>query len=213
VSIRAVILDVGDVLLRERDHTRRFEWEARLGLAQGQLTRLVMESRPAAQAASGAVSERRVWQAVGRQLGLTETQVLALQQDFWACEQMDTAMVQFVTALRPRYKIGVLSNAWSEARAFHNARFKFDTWVDVAVYSAEVRLLKPDPRIYQLLLARLGQLKGEECVFVDDKLVNVQAARALGMQAVLCRETRQTIGDIQKCLDADLAGSQAAQQS
>lgn len=205
MSIRAILLDVGDVLLHERDHTRRFEWEARLGLAKGQLTRLVMESQPAAHAASGEVAERQVWQAVGSQLGLTYTQTLALQQDFWACEQMDTALVQFIAALRPRYKIGVLSNAWSEARAFHNAKFRFNTWVDAAVYSAEVKLLKPDARMYRLLLAQLGRLDGEECVFVDDKLVNVQAAQALGMQGVLCRETRQTIDDIQKCLDVDLA--------
>ena len=58
--------------------------------------------------------------------------------------------------------------------------------------------------MYRILLAQLGRLNGEECVFVDDKLVNVQAAQALGMQAILRRETRQTIGDIQKCLDVDL---------
>src|SRR6185503_2343823 len=123
-------------ILHERDHTRRFEWEARLGLAKGELTRLVMESEPARHAASGQVPERQVWQAIGSQLGLTEPEALALQQDFWACEQLDTAFVQFIAALRPRFKIGVLSNAWSEARSFHNARFQFDTWVDEAVYSA-----------------------------------------------------------------------------
>jgi len=205
VLIRAIILDVGDVILHERDHTKRFEWEARLGLAKGQLTRLVMDSEPAAHAASGEISEPQVWQAVGSRLGLTEAQTLELQHDFWACEQMDTALVQFMAALRPRYKIGILSNAWSEVRSFHNAKFKFNTWVDVAVYSAEVKLLKPDPRMYRLLLAQLGRLDGEECVFVDDKLVNVQAAQALGMQGVLCRETRQTIDEIQKCLDVDFA--------
>ena len=83
---------------------------------------------------------------------------------------------------------------------FHNARFKFNTWVDLAIYSAEVKLLKPDPRIYQLALAQL-KLPAEACVFVDDKLVNVQAAQALGMQGVWYRDTWQTINDIKECLD------------
>jgi HAD superfamily hydrolase (TIGR01509 family) len=207
MSIQAIILDVGDVILHEGDHAKRFEWEVRLGLAKGQLTRLVLDSGPAARAASGEVSERQVWQAVGNQLGLTESQTLALQHDFWACEEVDAAFVQFIAKLRPRYKIGILSNAWSEARSFHNAKFEFNTWVDVAVYSAEVKMLKPDPRIYELILAQLGRLNGEQCVFVDDKLVNVQAAQALGMKGVLCRETQQTINDIQDCLNSRLAAS------
>ena len=198
--IKAIILDVGGVILHEKNHTKRFEWEARLGLPQGELTRLVLGSEPAARAASGQVSEHEVWQTVGSTLGLADEQVVELQRDFWSSEQPDPALVRFLQSLRPRYKIGILSNAWSDARAFHNARFKFDTWMDAAVYSAEVKLLKPDPRIYQLVLDQL-KLPAEACVFVDDKLVNVQAAQALGMAGIWYRNTRQTINDIEDCLD------------
>ena len=199
MPIRAIIFDVGDVILHERDHTKRSAWETRLGLLPGQLTRIVLDSEPAAHAASGQVAERQVWQAVGCQLGLDHTQSLELQRDFWSSEQLDTELVQFIQSLRPRYKIGILSNAWSDARSFHNARFRMNTWVDVAVYSAEVKLLKPDPRIYQIALHQL-QVPANECVFVDDKPANIQAAQSLGMMGVLCRETRQTIADLQACL-------------
>lgn len=201
MSIQAIILDVGDVILRETDHTKRFEWETRLGLPKGQLTRLVMDSEPASRAASGEVEEGEVWRYIGKQLKLTESEILELQRDFWASEQIDTTFVQFISSLRPKYKIGILSNAWSEARSFHNTKFQFNTWVDSAIYSAEVKLLKPDPRIYHLILAQLGRLNGEECIFVDDKLVNVQMAQTLGMHGVLCRDTQQTIQDIQACLN------------
>lgn len=199
MSIRAIIFDVGDVILREKDHTKRFEWEQRLGLPAGQLTKLVQDSEPAAQAASGEVSERQVWEAVAAQLGLDAAQIPELQRDFWASEQIETALVEFIQSLRPHYKIGILSNAWSDARYFHNTRFKMNSWVDAAVYSAEVKLLKPDPRIYQILLDQL-ELPANECIFVDDKPVNIEAAQALGMKGVLCRETQQTIGAIQECL-------------
>jgi epoxide hydrolase-like predicted phosphatase len=204
MSIRAIILDVGGVLLHERDHTKRFEWEARLGLPQGQLTRLALDSELAAHAASGAVSERAVWQALGKQLGLVAEQVLELQHDFWSSEQLDVELVQFLQSLRPHYKLGILSNAWSAARSFHNAKFKFNEWMDAAIYSAEVKLLKPDPGIYQLVLTQLN-LAADECIFVDDKLVNVQAAQALGMQGVWYRDTPQAINDIQACLNARAA--------
>lgn len=203
MPIRAIIFDVGDVILREKDHTKRFEWEKRLGLEPGQLTRIVHDSEPAAYAASGEVSEREVWNAVGKQLNLEGWQISELQRDFWSSEQLETELVQFIQSLRPRYKIGILSNAWSEARYFHNTKFKMNTWVDAAVYSAEVKLLKPDTRIYQIILDEL-RLPANECLFVDDKPVNIEAARALGMKAVVCRDTQQTINDIQACLAEDV---------
>lgn len=197
--IRAVTFDVGGVILHERDHSKRLEWEARLGLPSGRLTHLVLDSELATQAAAGQVSERQVWQAVGNKLGLTEVQTLELQKDFWASEQLDTALVQFIQSLRPRYKIGILSNAWSDARWFHNTRFQFNSWVDVAIYSAEVKLLKPDPRIYQLALSQLN-VPANACVFVDDNLAHVQAAQALGMSSIWYRNTQQTIDAITQCL-------------
>jgi putative hydrolase of the HAD superfamily len=72
--------------------------------------------------------------------------------------------------------------------------------MDFAIYSAEVKLLKPDPHIYQLTLAQLN-FAADECLFVDDKPTNVQAAEALGMKGVWYRDTEQAINDIKKCLN------------
>jgi epoxide hydrolase-like predicted phosphatase len=195
MPIRAVILDVGGVLVHQRGHDERLEWETRLGLPQEGLTRLVFDSPWAARAASGEVSEPDVWKQVGGQLGLRDDQLPELQRDFWAGEQLDTELVQFIQSLRPRYKIGIISNAWSDVRHFHNSKFKMNTWTDVVIYSAEVKLVKPDPRIYQLALERLG-VKPEEAVFVDDVLVNVEAARALGIWGVQFQNTAQTINAV-----------------
>ena len=48
------------------------------------------------------------------------------------------------------------------------------------VVSGEERLLKPDARIYRVLLSRYG-LKPEESIFLDDNAANVEGARAVGM--------------------------------
>jgi 2-haloacid dehalogenase len=55
------------------------------------------------------------------------------------------------------------------------------------VISAHERLLKPDPRIYELLCLRHG-LAPEDCLFIDDSHPNVEAARAYGMRAHHFRE-------------------------
>jgi putative hydrolase of the HAD superfamily len=53
---------------------------------------------------------------------------------------------------------------------------------DVLVWSFKLLMAKPEPAIYHHTLANLGT-RPEEALFLDDKLINVEAARALGMQA------------------------------
>ena len=54
---------------------------------------------------------------------------------------------------------------------------------DEVILSGKVGLIKPDPAIYHLLLSKIAY-RAEECVFIDDSLVNVEAARDLGMMAI-----------------------------
>jgi 2-haloacid dehalogenase len=84
---------------------------------------------------------------------------------------------------RAGYTVAALSN-WS-AETFPVARQKFDflNWFDVAVISGEVKMVKPDPRIFELLLEKLGR-RAEECVYIDDVEANVRAARELGFRAI-----------------------------
>lgn len=55
--------------------------------------------------------------------------------------------------------------------------------MDGAVVSAEERMMKPDPAVYQLLCDRYG-LEPAECLFVDDNADNCEGARVAGMRAV-----------------------------
>ena len=59
---------------------------------------------------------------------------------------------------------------------------KFADFFQAAYYSNEMGCRKPEPEIYEKLL-RAENLKPEETFFVDDKLENIEAAKALGIQA------------------------------
>jgi putative hydrolase of the HAD superfamily len=54
---------------------------------------------------------------------------------------------------------------------------------DVLVWSFQLRMSKPDPAIYRHILEELGT-EPEEVLFLDDRLINVEAAQALGMKAI-----------------------------
>lgn len=58
---------------------------------------------------------------------------------------------------------------------------------DKGVFSFAEKLCKPDLKIYQLLIDRY-QLKPEDCVFVDDRLENIEAAKQLGFSVVHCSD-------------------------
>ncbi len=70
---------------------------------------------------------------------------------------------------------------WAPFRAREEAFF--GRFRDIVV-SGEEKLLKPDPAIYHRALERFG-LKADEALFIDDRLINVEGARAVGMPAHL----------------------------
>lgn len=63
---------------------------------------------------------------------------------------------------------------------------------DGGVASCEVHINKPDPKIYKALLDKYS-LKAEECVFIDDRLENVQAAFALGFAGIQMKDSVGTL--------------------
>ncbi len=63
----------------------------------------------------------------------------------------------------------------------------FMGWFDGGVFSADVKFVKPDREIYELLAVRQG-LVAEQTVFIDDAAANVEAARAFGWHAIHCTD-------------------------
>ena len=93
---------------------------------------------------------------------------------------------RWIQTLKKRgYKVYLLSNYPRETFRLHEReKFDFIDLVDGKVVSGFERLAKPDPRIYRLLFERY-HLKAEECIFLDDRQVNIDAAIRLGMQGIL----------------------------
>ena len=70
---------------------------------------------------------------------------------------------------------------------------------DHIIVSADVKLIKPDPRIYQLTLERIG-CQAHEAVFIDDRKINVEAAEALGIKGILFTSKAKTIAALSRIL-------------
>lgn len=94
------------------------------------------------------------------------------------------------------FGIYVLSNA-SESFYEYFPQFMPLDYFDGIVVSADIHIIKPDIRIYQHLLETY-QLQAEECLFIDDRQENIDAAKRIGMQGVVFRnnydEIREKLG-------------------
>jgi epoxide hydrolase-like predicted phosphatase len=182
-AIRAVIFDVGGVLLHSGDQSALRGWEARLSLREGELEREVFSSPAAWRASIGLTTGAGVWMELGCLYRLHANEVRDLARDVFAAEMVDERMATFVRALRPRYKTALLSNAWPEARQSLCERRGLGDLTDMLILSCEERMMKPDTRIYQLAAERLN-VAPEEALFVDDSPLNVAGARDAGMRGL-----------------------------
>lgn len=86
--------------------------------------------------------------------------------------------------LQGRYRLALLSNDLSEWSAYLRKKFDLDRYFEVIAVSGDIGIKKPDPEIYRYLLRKLGQ-PASECIFVDDRVRNLLAARNLGMDVIL----------------------------
>ena len=197
--IKAVIWDMGGVLLRTENREPRTALASKFGLTYEMLESIVYGSRSATQAAKGTIPVREHWKSVQTLLKIPDNELREFKVSFWAGDKVDEALVAWIDQLRPQYKTALLSNAWENMREKAEKHYPFLHAFDVSVFSAEIKMAKPDSAFFQWMLDRL-QVSAGESIFVDDMLDNVLAAKKLGIHAVRFLNRDQTIEDIKAIL-------------
>jgi putative hydrolase of the HAD superfamily len=112
-------------------------------------------------------------------------------------------MIEYMGELHGRgYTMAICTNNVREWERLWRAKLPVDEIFDVVVDSGFVGVRKPDPKIYELTLERVG-VPAPAALLVDDIEVNCTAARELGMRAVWFRETEAAIAEVEAALQAD----------
>ena len=112
----------------------------------------------------------------------------------------NVSLLNYIKTLHENYKTAILSNIsnpqWFEEYFTEAELGNFD---EVVMSSVE-GIIKPDPQIFSITADRLG-VQLDQCIFVDDRENNTQAAAALGMKAILYKELPQLKSDIKAILN------------
>ncbi len=199
MSIRAVIWDMGGVIVRTEDYASRDALAHSLGLTRDELERVVFGAEWSERATVGAITHEELWQAICKQLKLPPEETANVQRAFWGGDRIDTELVAYIRSLRPKYRTALLSNAFSDLRQILTERWNIIDAFDEVIISAEVKLMKPDSRIFKLALERLGVEPGE-AVFIDDFAENVRGAIETGLHAIRFLNSAQAKSELEALL-------------
>lgn len=187
--IRGMIFDFGGVLgLPQKSEARRAMMEA-TGVDEATFFTRYFEVRM--EYDRGTISRREYWQQVleGLDLELSKEMfetLIVVDEESWVSENPE--MTAFIQANQDRMeKTAILSNMPKE---FVPSILKHFSWIqafDQLYWSCDLHLVKPEREFYQLAAQGLN-LEPEECLFIDDSMVNVEGARAIGMEAIHYRD-------------------------
>ncbi len=199
MPIKAVIWDIGGVIARTEDLTPRDQLAAELGVTRDHLNYLFFSGPNGTRAQKGEIRRAELITITRAELDLAPNECPDLVDRFFGGDILDTKLVDFIRSLKPRYKTGIISNAWSELPILLDGWGIADAF-DTVVGSGDEGIMKPDPRIYHLALTRLS-IEPEEAVFVDDFIENIVGARELGINAIHFQNRDQALQDLKSLLD------------
>ncbi|MDX6643100.1 MAG: putative hydrolase of the superfamily [Solirubrobacteraceae bacterium] len=208
-DIRAVISDFGGVLTSPLLHSFA-AYQDSSGISVEALGNAMVRiaeadgAHPLFELETGRLSEAEFLARMGRELSADlgrEIELHGFAEAYFGQLDPNEDLLEYMRSLRHRgFRMAVLTNNVREWQPLWRPVFPIDEIFELVVDSGFVGMRKPDREIYELTLERLG-LRAEECLFVDDTDVNVDAARELGMTAVHFRSSEQAIGDIEAALE------------
>ena len=185
MALRAVVFDYGMVLSGPPDPEAHAAMLRITGLPLDRFESLYWVDRPLLD--EGKLTGVAFWQKFLREAGLNLEPGAVEELNLWDARLWTTqnlAMLAWQQQLEKRGLLtAILSNISDNVLASVEREFDWIHRFDVLVWSYQVHMVKPDPAIYRYTLKKLGT-RPEETLFLDDKPVNVEAARAVGMKAL-----------------------------
>ena len=196
-DLKAVIFDYGEVLCHRPTSQQFRQLAAFFGLSVERLSPLWEKNRGPYDC--GDLTSEAYWsmlaQDAGIKIGPKEIEeICKLDLTMWS--NVNSNMVDWVGRLRSSgLKVGLLSNMHPEMVTHCRSHFDWLQNFDFVTFSAEAGIVKPDPAIYEYTLRGLG-IRPSAALFLDDREINIQAARSLGINAIHVRSMKQLRDDL-----------------
>jgi putative hydrolase of the HAD superfamily len=206
LALSAVIFDYGIVLTGPPNAEAWAAMQRITGLPEGRFTTLFWANRHALD--EGKLTGIAFWQKLLSEAGLPQNQEMVAELNRWdqrLWTEQNPPMIAWQLVLKQQgLRTAILSNISDNVLESVERAFDWIHRFDVLVWSYQLGMAKPDPEIYRYTLDKLG-VQPAETLFIDDKIDNVEAAQALGIQILLYTSVEQLRADlIAAGLDSEL---------
>ncbi|MEM8858639.1 MAG: HAD family phosphatase [Chloroflexota bacterium] len=183
-EIKAVIFDIGGVLIRTEDRSHRNHLEDRLGLKRGESEILVFNGEMGKKAQRGEITSAELYGWIQDHLGLDQVGINQFKTEFWAGDYLDQELVKYIRQLRQKYTVCIISNFMDALPQMLKSDYPAADAFHFTVVSAHVGTMKPHRKIFDYTI-KLLNLRPEETVFIDDFRHNIEGCQAVGMHGIL----------------------------
>ena len=187
MTIKTILFDFGGVLYKTINLNWLRKWKNLLGIVNdSEMIELLTnpnESSLIQDICLGRLPEEALWEKMANDWHIRPLFIKYFQRRMIAKSSLNKPMVKFLAALHKDFQTAILSSAGIQSRKLMEENFHLDRHVEDIIISAEEGVIKPDPQIYHIALARLDA-DPKQTLFLDDTLINVFSARELGMTAV-----------------------------
>lgn len=127
----------------------------------------------------GEWSSLEIWATVGFQGDLEK-----IERNYLDTIELNDGFLDFIKAVRNKYKLAIISNDSSRWSKYLREKFNINQYFDVISISGDLKIRKPDERIFRLTIEKLA-VDAAECLYVDDRRGYLGAANRLGMNTIL----------------------------
>lgn len=205
--IKAIVFDVGGVMVipnyyvgkKENDHSRvQFSGiheniAHKLGLGFDRWFDAI--DSVYAKSIVGEISKEEFIGVVSKRLNVSRIKLVKIVKSCYKKRmKRNNILFRLIKTLRKKYIVGILSDQWPLSRESIFPK-KENKNFDFVIISYEVKLRKPHPKIYRILLNKITSkdksIKPEEVLFIDDKDYNLEPAKNLGIKTLLFKNNRQ----------------------
>ncbi len=196
--IKAIVFDFGDVLSVQSVSLKTlYEFVDQLKMSPEESMNKVLGSEHIMNLMRDRISLNQFNEVVASLQGITKELQEKIGDRIHENTQLEPEVMKIVKELKPKYKMAILSDHIKGVFEGHIDRFKLVEYFDDIVFSAEHGFLKEDGKLFDILLEKIN-LKAEECVFVDDREINIKVAKEKGFVAIHFKNAEQLREDLEK---------------
>ena len=134
----------------------------------------------------GEMTSLEVWKTIGFQGDLEK-----IEEEYLETIELSDGFIDFIENVKGKYKLAIISNDSSRWSKYLREKFDINRYFDVISISGDLKIQKPDERIFLLTIEKLG-VNAEDCIYIDDRTGNLNAAKKVGMNPILLNSRNES---------------------